>query len=274
MLTDLARSLALSAVAAASLLAAPTRADARAPTPVDGLGDGVVDAFSGTNVFFFAGAVLTTGAMAQSGLDHSARVAVQNHLASPVYGDAALYGGYLVPAVVAPALYVVGLALGDDRTTGAGSAALQAVAVTLVTTGLLKWSTGRAYPLNGGDPAAPDRLDHPGFARTFTPFQGPLLAWPSGHTSATVGLVAALTAYAPDHLAIPLVGYPLAAAIGFGMVVGDRHWASDVVAGALIGQAIGWSIGANFRARASGDAAPSVKVGPTGPGTLGVYGKF
>jgi membrane-associated phospholipid phosphatase len=267
-----ARVLALSAVAAASLSAGPARA--KTPTPIDALGDDVVDAFSTTNVFLFAGAVLTTGAMAQSGTDQSVRVAVQNHLASPAVGDAAFYGGYLIPAVTAPAIYVVGLALGDDRTTGAGSAAIQALAVTLATTGLLKWSTGRAYPLNGGDPAAPDRLDHPGFARTFTPFQGPLLAWPSGHTSATVGLVAALTAYAPERVVVPLVGYPLAAAIGFGMIVGDRHWASDVVAGALIGQAIGWSIGSSFRARARGDAQPRVQVGPTGLSTLGVSGVF
>jgi membrane-associated phospholipid phosphatase len=209
--------------------------------------------------------------MAQSGLDHSVRVAVQNHLASPAYGDLAFYGGYIVPALTAPVIYVVGLATGDDAKTGAGSAALQALAVTLATTGLLKWSTGRAYPLNGGDPAAPDRLDHPGFARTFTPFEGGLLAWPSGHTSATISVVAALTAYAPDQLVVPLVGYPLVLAIGFGMIVGDRHWASDVLAGALIGQAIGWSIGASFRARARGEqaAATGITVGPTGLRTFG-----
>jgi hypothetical protein len=36
-------------------------------------------------------------------------------------------------------------------------------------------------------------------------------------------------------------------ATGVGMMVADRHWASDVVAGALMGQAIGWSVGAGFR---------------------------
>jgi hypothetical protein len=34
----------------------------------------------------------------------------------------------------------------------------------------------------------------------------------------------------------------------------DSHWASDVVAGALLGHAIGWSIGRNFRRRMAGDA--------------------
>jgi membrane-associated phospholipid phosphatase len=251
-------------------------ARAAMPTPVDGLGDDLGRAFLSNNVFLYAGAVLTTGAMAQSGLDHSVRVAVQNHVASPGYGDEAFYGGYLVPALTAPVIYVVGLAAGDERTTGAGSAALQALAVTLATTGLLKWSTGRAYPLNGGDPAATDRLEHPGFARTFAPFQGGLLAWPSGHTSGTISVVAALTAYAPEQPLIPLVGYPLVAAIGFGMIVGDRHWTSDVLAGALIGHAIGWSVGASFRARARGDHDTPLRItiGPTGPQTLGATGVF
>jgi membrane-associated phospholipid phosphatase len=269
-----ARAFVVPALAASWLALAPRAALAKTPTPIDGLGDDVVDAFSTTNVFLFAGAVLTTGAMAQSGVDHSVRVAVQTHLASPAYGDAAFYSGYVLPAVTAPAIWIVGLAAHDDAAAGAGSAAIQALAVALATTGLLKWSTGRAYPTNGGDPAAPDRLDHPAFARTFTPFQGPLLAWPSGHTSATVSIVAALTAYAPEHLAVPLVGYPVAAAIGFGMVVGDRHWTSDVLAGALIGQAIGWSIGSSFRARARGDAPPRLQLGPTGPSTLGLSGTF
>jgi membrane-associated phospholipid phosphatase len=49
-----------------------------------------------------------------------------------------------------------------------------------------------------------------------------------------------------------VIAYPVAAGIGAGMIVGDHHWASDVVAGALIGQAIGWSVGRSFRERAHG----------------------
>ncbi len=271
------------ALALAAALAAPASAHAAPPTPLDGLGDDVVAAFRATNVFFFAGAALVTGAMAQGGVDHSLRVATQRHLTSPGYADAALYAGWLVPAIAAPALYAFGLARGDDDTAAAGSAAAQAVVVTFAATGLLKWGTGRAYPLNGGDPNADGRLDHPEFARTFTPFGGDFGAWPSGHTSVTVALVAALHAYAPDELLIPLVGYPLAGAIGLGMVVGDRHWASDVLAGALLGQAFGGAIGDGFRARAGArggadaarrPAAPSVHVGALGPRVLGVRGVF
>jgi hypothetical protein len=70
--------------------------------------------------------------------------------------------------------------------------------------------------------------------------------------SATISIAAALTAYYPDELWIPFLGYPVAALIGFGMMVRDSHWASDLVAGALLGHAIGYSVGAGFRRRAHG----------------------
>jgi len=50
-------------------------------------------------------------------------------------------------------------------------------------------------------------------------------------------------------------------AIGFGMVDGDRHWASDVIAGALIGHAIGYSVGKAFRRRVRGEAPRVGEVG-------------
>ncbi len=223
------------------------------PTPVDALGDDVVAAFGQQNALLYSGAVVATWSMAFGGVDHAIRVGVQRELAVPAYGDGALYAGYVLPLVVAPAVYVIGLATRDRSQTGAGSAALQALAVTFVTTSFLKIALGRDYPLHGGDPHAPDRLDHPEYARDFHPFQRlslpSLPAWPSGHTSSFISVAASLTAYYPDKLWIPLVGYPVAAAIGFGMIDGDRHWASDVVAGALIGHAIGYSIGKSFRSR-------------------------
>jgi membrane-associated phospholipid phosphatase len=227
------------------------------PTPIDSLGADLVEAFTGYNLLFYGGAVAATGVMAFGGVDHAIRVGVQRDLAAPAYGDTAFYAGYIVPAIAAPAVYIVGLAAHDAKTAGAGSAALQALGVTLVATGVLKVATGRAYPLNGGDPNASDRLDHPEYAHLFHPFQRfwPLAAWPSGHTSATISIAAALTAYYPEQSWIPLVGYPVAIAIGFGMMVGDRHWASDVVGGALLGHAIGYSIGRTFRLRAQGATA-------------------
>ncbi len=220
------------------------------PTPLDRLGDDVLLAFSGTNLLFHGGAVATTALMAFGGADHAIRVVTQRDLVVPAYADASFYAGYLLPLTVAPGLWLVGLVTRDRTLTGAGAAACQALAVTGLTTAILKWATGRPYPTHGGDPQDPKRLEHPEYARELS-FQ-PLtldrgLAWPSGHTSSPVTIAAALTAYYPEAWWIPAVAYPVSLAIGIGMVDGDRHWASDVVAGALIGHAIGFTIGRSFR---------------------------
>jgi membrane-associated phospholipid phosphatase len=229
-------------------------AAAKTPTPVDGLGADLRDAFTGANLLWYGGAIAATGIMAFSGADHAIRVGVQRDLSSPVLSEGAFYTGYLLPAVLGSALYGTGLLARDSETAGAGSAVLQALGITVVATGLLKLAAGRPYPLNDGDPHAPDRLDHPEYARLFRPFQTvwPLPSWPSGHASTTVCLAAALTAYYPEKLWIPIVGYSLALLVGFGMIDGDTHWASDVVAGSLLGQAIGYSVGTAFRRRSQG----------------------
>lgn len=254
------RALALALVFAPGTARAAPRSN---PTPFDGLGDHIGYAFTGTRLLFPAAAVAVTGSMAFSGEDHALRVAVQHQIRAPAWADGAYYAGYVAPAVVAPGLYVIGLATRDRETTGAGAAAVQALLVTLGATGVLKLATGRPYPLHGGDPAAPDRLDHPEYAHEFRPFKPLLfLSWPSGHTSSTVSIAAALAAYYSDQPWVGFVGYPLALGIGFGTVVGDRHWTSDVISGALLGHVIGYSIGRGFRHSLAHDDSSQTLVLP------------
>jgi membrane-associated phospholipid phosphatase len=56
------------------------------------------------------------------------------------------------------------------------------------------------------------------------------------------------------------------------MIAGDRHWTSDVVAGALFGYGIGSSVGASFRRRARGerDDARAIRVVPLAAGAWGI----
>jgi membrane-associated phospholipid phosphatase len=253
---------ALLSAGACGLVGGGARGDATitTPTPIDGLGADLVHAVTGYNLFFYGGAVTGTIVMANGGIDQAVRLGVQEHLVYPAWGGASFYAGYIVPAAVAPSLYFVGLVFKERVLTGAGSASLQSLGVALVAMSFLKVAVGRVYPLDGGDPNAPDRLDHPSYAHTFHPFQSlwPLPAWPSGHTLGIISVTASLTAYYPDQPWIPAIGYPLGIAIGCGMVDGDRHWASDVIAGALIGHAIGYSIGKDFRRRVRGDVKNDV----------------
>jgi membrane-associated phospholipid phosphatase len=231
---------------------APSDPTSPFPTPIDGLGVDLARAFGGYNLLFYGGTIAGSAALAFSGADQKITDAVQEHLGSSAYGNAAKLTGYILPTALAPGIWLTGIALGDRTTAGAGSAALQALVVTDATTFVLKVSVGRAYP--------------PGDGHTFHPFQSwswPFPAWPSGHTSSATSVVAALTGYyGADELWIPFVGYPLALAIGFGMLSGDEHWTSDLLAGAVIGQCIGWSIGRAFRARARGTTPPAVSFAP------------
>lgn len=223
----------------------------RMPTPVDGVGVDLAEAFSGYNLVLYGVAVAGTGIMAFGGADHAIQRGVQQNIASSAYGDFSEYAGYLVPLALAPTLYLAALALEDPTSVGAGSAAVQSLLVAILTTAVFKISVGRVYPSSGA-------VGQPDSAHQFRPFHylplpgGP--AWPSGHTVLTTSVVAALTGYYPDELWVPLVGYPVALAIGFGLIDGDRHWTSDVLAGGLIGQAIGYGTGRAFRRRLNGKA--------------------
>jgi membrane-associated phospholipid phosphatase len=249
------------------------------PSPLDAAGDDALRAAGGWQWLYLAGAVVATAAMSPSGADHAIRVGVQEHARFPAWGDAAYYGGYVLPVVVPASIYVAGLVARDHDVAGAGSAAIQALAFTELVTVVFKVGTGRPFPTHGGDPNAPDRLEHPEYAHEWAPFSfGGRYAWPSGHTAAAVSVAAALTAYSENPWLVGSIAYPVAGAIAFGMLTGDRHWASDVVAGALIAQGIGWSVGKSFAARvrptALTDRVSIVPVVSSGVQGIAVIGAF
>jgi membrane-associated phospholipid phosphatase len=262
------------AIAATSPVQAEQRAEpqctenvvpAAMPSPLDAVGEDALRAVSGWQWLYLAGAVAATAAMSPSGADHAIRVGIQEHARLPAWGDAAYYGGYVLPVVAPASIYVAGLVARDHDVAGAGSAAIQALVFTELVTVVLKVGTGRPFPSHGGDPNAPDRLNHPEYAHEWAPFGfAGRYAWPSGHTAAAVSVAAALTAYSENPWLVGSIAYPVAGAIAFGMLTGDHHWASDVVAGALIAQGIGWSVGKSFaaRVRPSSSLADRVTVVP------------
>jgi membrane-associated phospholipid phosphatase len=230
----------------------PPACSAPLATPLDALGSDLAGAFGETNLLFYAGAVGTSAAMAFSGADESLRDATQEHFASGTYGTAASLAGYILPLTVAPGTWLAGIVVDDRDAAAAGSAAVQALAVASATSLVLKLGLGRTYPA--------------GNAHSFAPFQvwtWPFASWPSGHMTSAFSVVASLTAYyGSSELWIPFVGYPAAVAIGTGLLSGDEHWTSDLLAGAVIGQCIGWSIGRAFRAREHGEPAPGLSLAP------------
>lgn len=183
--------------------------------------------------------------MAPTGLDHELRLVAQEDLGGRYRAESV---SLLTPYVVAGSALIgfgITAALGACEVERPFSAVVQAMGGGLIATGFLKVAVGRQWPTGGEDPYAADRLSHPEYAHTFYPFQK-LGAWPSGHTLSMFAAAAAFRA-AEDELGWPrFLGYPVAAGVAAGMWLGDRHWVSDILSGALLGEAIGSSVGRAF----------------------------
>jgi membrane-associated phospholipid phosphatase len=181
-------------------------------------------------------------------LDHDARLLAQKDLGGRYHLENVSYWAPYVLAGTAVVGASVGAIAGACEVLRPFSAILQSMAGGLVVTVALKWGVGREWPNAGRDPKAPDRLAHPENARRFQPFGLRLGAWPSGHMLSMMAAAAAFRASGSELGFVRFLGYPLALGVGAGMWLGDRHWASDVLSGALLGEAIGGSVGRSFAA--------------------------
>lgn len=259
-------SLELTLIASALWLVLPaaTHADERAQVihPWHELEHGLLGSFSFPTVLLHVSAVVVTPQLVWT-VDRPVQEYFQEHdPASQRFADVTLAVGWVAPVLLPLGLYLGGLAGDSSELATAGAAALQAAAVQALFVTTLKYLTDRAGPYPDGDPTRarwskglfrdsddPDDFD-------WNPFDiAGGLRWPSGHTSSNIALVSALLAFYPDRPLIALVGYPIALAIGVGMIEGDFHWFSDVIAGGLIGHAIGWTIGKHFRGRYDAERA-------------------
>jgi membrane-associated phospholipid phosphatase len=144
--------------------------------------------------------------------------------------------------VLGGATYGVGL-LADRRATAAvGLHALGAVAAGGVVTGVIKSAVGRARPFVTHDSAAFDL----GFGRGLrrgNDYQ----SFPSGHATAAFAFASALAAegrhrWSSLNRTTGPAGFAVAGLVAASRVYHDRHWASDVVAGAGIGTVAGAAV--------------------------------
>lgn len=223
------------------------------------------------------GAAVPPAVFAPTGLDHRLRLVAQQDLGGRYRLEPVSYYAPFVLAGSVLVTHVAGQLGGSCAVKRPTAAVLQAMVVGIGVTGLLKWGTGRGWPNGGRDPRAPDRLEHSEAARTFRPFRAGLGAFPSGHTLTMMVAAAAFRGAEPELGVLSWVGYPLALGVGAGMWLGDHHWASDIVSGALLGEAIGGSVGRSFAASdpAASEHAVTLVVVPLDGGALAtVTGSF
>jgi membrane-associated phospholipid phosphatase len=131
------------------------------------------------------------------------------------YGQPEVYG------TVTLGLLAAGLASGNSSITRSGGRLAASLLLAGVTTEIGKQMLGRPRPEQS--------LDSDGFV----PFSGQV-SLPSGHTAMSFALA---TSLADDiHRPLASIGlYGLATAVGWSRINDNRHWLSDVAAGALVG---------------------------------------
>ena len=149
---------------------------------------------------------------------------------------------------VIAALYAGGYFREDDNTV---HAATDALASSLVAAGIitptLKFAFGRSRPI--ADQGAGD----------FHPFRGKA-SFPSGHATQAFAVGSAIASHY-DSIWIDMLSYGLATGVGLARMDHRAHFASDVVAGAMIGTTVGRSIvGLNNRERGGSNSLSLVML--------------
>jgi hypothetical protein len=174
---------------------------------------------------------------------------------NPVLKQVERFGAQYSPLVVGGFL-AAGALSGDDNTLETGE---DMVTASLIASGIvtptIKLLFGRARPrANMG-------------VNYFRPFSSANASFPSGHTTEAF----ALASVAAGHYDSPWVGYTaygLAGMVGLARTYHDAHFASDVLAGAMIGTAVGRSVVEYNRQHRGRNKV--VIIPQLAPGTVGV----
>jgi membrane-associated phospholipid phosphatase len=206
-----------------------------------GMGRHIAGSFTynyGLNYIIGIGA---TYGLVESGADWSWYKNAKDHPWIPNTGRIAVTSGPIVSVAVPLGLYLYGRSERDIDLQITGLALGQAAIDAAIITSVLKAFTGRPGPqhhIGTNDYSDEFRF---GFLRGGI-YQG----WPSSHTATAFAMATALIGLYPDNTAIKIGGLAYATFIGVGVST-NIHWFSDVVAGGLIGYAIGTIVGNDYR---------------------------
>ena len=129
---------------------------------------------------------------------------------------------------VCGALYGYGLIAKTRKSESTALLAVESFALGSLFARIPKYLLGRKRPDSGSDVSAFD-------------FTGPLggSSFPSGHTIAVFSAASVIANQYRETIWVPVVSYSLAGLSGLSRINDNRHWASDVFVGAVMGIAIG-----------------------------------
>ena len=168
--------------------------------------------------------------------DHGIRYTVQKNTSATGRDVADVFNGIGSPAAILGlnvGLIAIGVTnwsyTGDSRLKNAALVSLESEIFTMAAVFIIREAVGRASPnQNKG-------------ATHFRPFSGDD-SFPSGHAAVSFATAAVFA----DRFAQPVggVAYGLATAVAVARIYSDKHFASDVVAGGLLGWVIGKALSA------------------------------
>ncbi len=126
-------------------------------------------------------------------------------------------------------LYLGGILLKDDRARSTARLSLKSLMHAVVISQVLKRVFRRQRPYVD---TGVDRWFNSGKGSAYQSF-------PSGHTTAAWSVATVIAGMYKDKPAVPVVCYSLATLAGLSRMTENKHWASDVLVGAVLGYAIG-----------------------------------
>jgi membrane-associated phospholipid phosphatase len=136
---------------------------------------------------------------------------------------------YLIP--IFGSVYIYGLAAKNPEAETAALMAGKAIIISGAYAFVFKEIFQRKRPYDA-DPPDAGYWGGPGNGFHYNSF-------PSGHATVAFAAASAISTYYSDRIWIGITSYSLASLVGVSRIYDNKHWASDVMAGAVLGYAIG-----------------------------------
>jgi membrane-associated phospholipid phosphatase len=233
------------------------------------VGNAAISPFTYNYGLNFMAASAGTYALVATNVDWKWNRLGYNHKAFAYSGMPSVAIGGLVPISIPLGLYIYGRNKHNTELQITGLALGQAALLGMSISSCIKVFTGRMPP--GILDKKPEKSDYSrefgfGFLR-----RGAFDGWPSGHTMTAFAMATTLIELYPNNTAIRIGGLVYASTVGIGVSM-NIHWLSDAFSGALLGYAIGKTVGRNFKSIMGGkQKLQSLNIYPSPNGLLVVY---
>ncbi|MCL2145286.1 MAG: phosphatase PAP2 family protein [Endomicrobia bacterium] len=233
------------------------------PNIFHNIGENLLDSVTYNYGLNFIGAAAGTWIIIETGLDWKWRNTAFDNRWMENAGNIAMPLVNVASVATPLIFYISGKYSENEKTIIAAKALTQSLILTVAVQSTLKTITGRREPgLQDRSSLFDDDLHQriygeDDFSNVWDWFNMDYVkGWPSGHTANAFAAAATLSEIYHDNMWVKVGAYGYAAFIGFGTTT-TSHWLSEAFAGALIGYAIGKTVGKSYRKFSDGSKEKS-----------------